>query len=90
MASSTSFAASPATIGLWSNPTVYLGIGSLLLLQLGFVYLPFMNELFDSAALGLEAWLAALLVSLVVLPVISLEKRLRQRHAVTQVLKNTN
>jgi Ca2+-transporting ATPase len=66
------------TIGLWTNPTVYAGIAALLLLQLGFVYLPFMNEVFGSAPLALDAWLAAALVSAVVLPVISLEKRVRQ------------
>jgi magnesium-transporting ATPase (P-type) len=71
------------TIGLWTNPTIYLGIGALLLLQLGFVYLPVMNEVFGSAPLGPGPWLAATLVSLVVLPVISLEKRAR-RHPGTR------
>ena len=72
---------SARTIGLWTNPAVYLGIGGLLLLQLGFVYLPFMHELFGSAPLALDAWLVAGLVSAVVLPVISLEKWARKvRH----------
>jgi len=66
-------------IGLWTNPTVYLGIGTLLVLQLGFVYLPFMQDLFGSAGLAAGAWMAALAVSLAVLPVITVEKRLRQR-----------
>ena len=80
---------SARTIGLWSNPTVYLGIGGLLALQVGFVYLPFMNELFDSAPLALDAWLAAGLVSAIVLPVISLEKRVRKvRHK--EAKENTN
>ncbi|HEU6446403.1 MAG TPA: cation transporting ATPase C-terminal domain-containing protein, partial [Gaiellaceae bacterium] len=68
-------------IGLFTNPTVYLGIGVLLCLQLGFVYLPFMNGLFGSAPLAADAWLAALLVSTVVVPVISLEKWSRRRRA---------
>ncbi|HEU6444576.1 MAG TPA: HAD-IC family P-type ATPase [Gaiellaceae bacterium] len=71
-------------IGLWTNPAVYIGIGTLLLLQLGFVYLPFMQELFGTAAIAAEAWLAALAVALIVLPVITLEKRLRQRRHVQQ------
>jgi magnesium-transporting ATPase (P-type) len=66
-------------IGLWSNPWVYVGIGLLLVLQLGFVYLPFMNAVFGSAPLGLEAWLKSVLTALVVLPVISFEKWVRQR-----------
>ncbi len=77
------------TIGLWTNPAIYLGIGALLLLQLGFVYLPFMNELFGSAPLALDAWLVAGLVSAIVLPVISLEKWVRKgRHK--EELRHTN
>jgi len=49
-----------------------------LLLQLGFVYLPFMNALFGTAPLGVGAWLESLVVALVVLPVIGIEKRLRR------------
>ncbi|MDX2176548.1 MAG: HAD-IC family P-type ATPase [Candidatus Sumerlaeia bacterium] len=70
-------------IGLFSNNTVYLGIGALLLLQLGFVYLPFMNMLFGSAPLPIEAWLKAALAGAVILPVISLEKWWRARAAAT-------
>jgi magnesium-transporting ATPase (P-type) len=66
-------------IGLWSNPTVYLGIGALLLLQAAFVYLPFMNALFGTAPLGPDAWLEATLAALILVPVISLEKWWRQR-----------
>jgi magnesium-transporting ATPase (P-type) len=53
-------------IGLWSNPWVYVGIGALLALQLGFVYLPFMNALFGSAPLEWHAWAAVVAVSFAV------------------------
>jgi Ca2+-transporting ATPase len=66
-------------VGLWTNRAVYLGIGGLLVLQLGFTYLPFMNELFGSAPLSASAWLEATLTALVVVPVIWLEKRRRRR-----------
>ena len=68
-------------IGLWSNPWVYVGIGALVLFQLGFIYLPFMNGLFDTAPLSPVAMLQSLLVALIVLPVISLEKWVRSRRA---------
>jgi magnesium-transporting ATPase (P-type) len=68
-------------IGLWSNPLVYMGIGGLLALQLAFVYLPFMNVVFGSAPLNLDAWTKAMLVALGVLPVVSLEKMLWKRLA---------
>ncbi|WP_281313698.1 HAD-IC family P-type ATPase [Polyangium sp. y55x31] len=72
---------SSLAIGLFSNPLVYVGIGALLLLQLGFVYLPFMNTLFDSAPLGAREWAKAAAVALVVLPVIGLEKWWQRRRA---------
>jgi Ca2+-transporting ATPase len=62
------------TIGLFSNPSVYLGIGALLLLQLVFVYAPFMNGLFGSHALNLDAWTKSMIVAAVILPVIGIEK----------------
>ena len=66
-------------IGLSSNKCIYVGIGAILILQLGFVYLPFMNVLFGSAPLGLAGWGQALVVGVLVLPVVGLEKALRER-----------
>ena len=51
----------------------------ILVLQLGFVYLPFMNVLFGSAPLGPAAWGQSLLVGALVLPVVGLQKALRKR-----------
>jgi Ca2+-transporting ATPase len=68
-------------IGLTSNPAVYIGIAAVVLLQLAFMYLPFMNWLFDTVPLDGNAWLKSILTGLVVLPVISTEKWLRQRRA---------
>ena len=66
-------------IGLFLNPWVYVGIAAILLLQLGFVYLPFMNALFGTSPLGPLALLQSAAVALVVLPIISAEKWLRGR-----------
>ncbi len=68
-----------AALGWFSNPSVWLGIGILLLLQAGFTYFPFMQALFSSTSLDLAAWLRAALVAAVILPVISLEKWLSRR-----------
>ena len=57
----------------------YVGVSAILVLQLGFVYLPFMNILFGSAPLGAGAWLLSFLVALIVLPVIGAEKMWRKR-----------
>jgi Ca2+-transporting ATPase len=71
-------------IGLTSNVTVYIGIALVLILQLAFVYVPFMNWLFGTVPLDGQEWLICVLVASVVLPVIGIEKALghrRERHA---------
>jgi Ca2+-transporting ATPase len=68
-------------IGRWSNPTVYLGIGVVLLLQTLFVTLSPMHALFDSATLDAQALVWAALASLVILPVTWVEERWRARRA---------
>jgi Ca2+-transporting ATPase len=68
-------------LGFFSNRTVFVGIFTLLLLQAGFIYLPFMQSIFGTAALTPGAIALSALVGAVVLPLISLEKRLRGRSA---------
>ena len=68
-------------IGLFSNKWIYVGIGAILILQLGFVYLPFMNALFGSAPLGLTAWIKAALAALIVFPVVWIDKWRRRRYS---------
>jgi Ca2+-transporting ATPase len=68
-------------IGLFSNPFVYLGIGALVVLQLAFIYLPFMQRVFGTAPLSLAALGLCALVGASILPVISVEKWFRSRHA---------
>jgi Ca2+-transporting ATPase len=65
------------SIGLWSNMTVFVGIAALLLLQLGYIYLPFMNAIFGSLPLSPKDLLVATAVGMIILPVISAEKLLR-------------
>ena len=61
-------------IGLWSNLWIYGGIGVLLVLQLGFTYLPFMNAIFGSAPLGIDAWVRATAAAIPIVPIIGIEK----------------
>jgi len=68
-------------IGLFSNPFVYAGIGLLVLLQLGFIYLPVMQKVFDTAPLSLQELGLCALVGAAVLPVIGVEKWWRSRRA---------
>jgi Ca2+-transporting ATPase len=66
-------------IGVFSNPKIFVGIGVLLVLQAGLIYLPLMNELFGTAPLPPSALLKSLLVGLIVLPAISVEKWVARR-----------
>jgi len=74
-----SFKRSIFSIGVFSNPVVFVGIASILIMQLGFVSLPFMHRLFRSSSIELEAWLRALLLGAVVWPAVTLEKWWRRR-----------
>lgn len=65
--------------GIFSNPALFVGIGTLLLLQACFIYLPPLQKLFNSATLDTRAWLFAMAVGALVLPIISLDKWIRNR-----------
>ncbi len=65
-------------IGFFSNPYVLGGVGLMLLLQLGFTYLPFMQAAFGTAAIGWLDWAYLVLVGLGIYLVIGLEKWLRR------------
>lgn len=65
-------------IGFFSNPIAFLGIGSLILLQILFVHLPIMNKFFHSSPLPVEDWLKSIGVGALVFPVVALEKAIRQ------------
>jgi Ca2+-transporting ATPase len=61
-------------IGFFSNPSVFVGIGALVALQLGFIYLPFMQRVFGTASLSPQALGLSALAGAIILPVISVEK----------------
>jgi Ca2+-transporting ATPase len=66
------------SLGVFTNPAVFVGIGILLLLQACFIYLPPLQSVFGTAHLDGRAWLYAMLAGAVVLPAISLEKWFRR------------
>jgi len=66
-------------IGLFSNPLIYVGIGAILLLQLVFVYAPFMHAIFGSAPLDAVSWAEAAVIGFLIMPIITVEKWVRRR-----------
>lgn len=65
--------------GVFSNPSIFIGIGILLLLQACFIYLPQLQAVFGTAPLDGSSWLYAMLAGAAVLPAISLDKWFRRR-----------
>ncbi|MCL2448795.1 MAG: HAD-IC family P-type ATPase, partial [Polyangiaceae bacterium] len=63
----------------WSNPSIYVGIGIALALQLAFVHAPIFNLLFHSSPIGLRDWLACSAVAASILPIMALEKTLFEK-----------
>lgn len=59
---------------LFGNPVAWLAVGVLLVLQMGFVYLPFMQSLFGTAALSLGDWVAPSVTGLGIFAVVEVEK----------------
>jgi magnesium-transporting ATPase (P-type) len=66
-------------IGRWSNPSVYVGIGVVLLLQVLYVTLPIMHEIFGSAMIDARALAVSAAAALIILPVTWVEERWRVR-----------
>ena len=51
-------------VGLFSNPWVWVGSGAMVVVQLAVIYVPFLQPVFDTAAIGLDSWLRILGVAL--------------------------
>ncbi len=70
-------------LGLFSNMWVFAGVSGMLLLQIVYTYLPIMNRLFQSTAIGLESWLRIILAGMVTYLIVEAEKKFR-RYRLTQ------
>lgn len=78
------------SLGVFSNKTIFVGIGSLLVLQGAFVYAPFMHRVFDSAPLKPLDLLWAAAIGAIILPVITIEKWDRTRRARKATLRRAS
>ncbi len=65
-------------LGFFSNMWVFAGVTSMLLLQVVYTYLPLMNRLFQSSAIGAASWGRILVAGLVAYLVVEMEKKLRR------------
>jgi len=74
-------------VGLGTNPWIWAGIGAMAALQLAFTYLPVMNIWFDSAPIGVDAWLRVVAWGLVIFTAVGIEKSWRRYRAPLAVRK---
>ncbi|MEL7587936.1 MAG: HAD-IC family P-type ATPase [Prolixibacteraceae bacterium] len=61
-------------IGIFSNTTIFYGIGAILFLQALFIYSPFMQNVFGTTTLDMRGVTLAVISGFVIFPIISLEK----------------
>ncbi|MBC8317280.1 MAG: cation-transporting P-type ATPase [Desulfobulbaceae bacterium] len=66
-------------LGFFSNMWVFGGVAVMLLLQLAYTYFPVMNRLFQSAPIGLGAWVNIVAAGIVAFAIVEFEKGLRAR-----------
>jgi len=60
--------------GFVGNPYVLIAIAILVIFQLGFTYLPLLQTLFGTVAIGVDIWLRIVLVASTVLFLVEAEK----------------
>ncbi len=65
-------------VGLFSNPWILVGVGTMTLCQLAFTYLSFFNRLFHSEPIGWDAWWRILLTGIVTYAIVGAEKWIRR------------
>jgi cation-transporting ATPase F len=65
-------------IGLFSNRWVVVGVTVQGIGQLAITYLPAMNTVFQTAPIGIGAWLRILAIAIAASVVVAIDKRLRQ------------
>ena len=68
-------------VGVWSNPFFWIGVITMVLLQIAFTHAPFMNVAFHSAPMTLAEWVICMSVGITIFAVIGMEKTVRNRLA---------
>jgi magnesium-transporting ATPase (P-type) len=66
---------------LFANPVAWGAVGVLTVLQLGFVYLPFMNTTFETAPVGIIGWIVPGAIGVGVFAAVEVEKAVMRSRA---------
>jgi Ca2+-transporting ATPase len=70
--------------GIFGSRPVWIAIGLVMSLQLAWTYLPFMQLIFGSAALGIDHWLVIAAGSVAIFLIVELEKGVLRRRGAAQ------
>jgi Ca2+-transporting ATPase len=70
-------------LGVFSNPWLFVGVITMVALQLAFTYLPAMQHMFGTASLGITEWMLIMAVGMVIYTVVEIEKKVSQLRAVS-------
>jgi magnesium-transporting ATPase (P-type) len=65
------------SVGLLSNPWVWIGSGAMVALQMAFTYMPAFNRVFQTAPIGVPEWLSIVLFATTCAAIIEAEKQWR-------------
>ena len=63
------------TVGLLSNPWIWVGSGTMLVLQLMFTYVATFNQVFQTAPIGASDWMLIVLFAVACSAIVEIEKR---------------
>ena len=61
-------------IGFFSNHIVFIGIGAIMILQVLFIYVPFMQSVFGTTSLDFRDLMVAVISGFIIFPLIGIEK----------------
>jgi Ca2+-transporting ATPase len=64
-------------LGLFTNLWVFAGVAAMLLIQMVYTYVPVMNQLFHSTAIGIGSWARIMLAGAIGFLIVEGEKKLR-------------
>ena len=68
------------TLGLFSNPLLWAGVGIMIIMQLIYTYLSIFNTIFQSAPMGLREWGLVLTNSLLIFILVEIEKKISRNY----------